>query len=165
LLVDADVREPMGDSGGRIQDCNRAGNGDCQLVWHTIFDPPGKHAVQIQLALSTPRGGDYLLKGPPISLVTTNFCQFSLNSATYDVERGAIFRARLPEKNGTFTIECLTTNGTHLATLAGSTTNGEFNVTWNLAADDGHRLTGETFNSVVHITLPDSSRTQTLKGP
>jgi len=165
LLVDADPGEAMGNSGGRIQDCNRASNGDCRLVWHTIFDPPGKHAVQVQLVLSSRRGGEYLLKGPAISVVTTNLCQFSLNSATYDVERGAIFHARLPETNGLYTIECLTTNGEHLKTLSGSTSNGEFNVVWTLVDDHGHRLTGETFNSMVHITLPDSGRSQTLRGP
>jgi hypothetical protein len=165
LLVDADPAEPMGDSGGRIQDCNRAGNGDCLLVWHTIFDPPGRHAVQVQLVLSTRQGGEYLLKGPAIPVVTTNLCQFSLNSATYSVERGAIFHARLPETNGLYTIECLTTNGEHLKILSGSTSNGEFNVLWNLVDDRGHRLTGETFNSIVHIALPDSGRSQTLRGP
>jgi hypothetical protein len=165
MLVDAELDEPMGDSGGRIQDCNRADNGDCQLVWHTIFDPPGRHAVQVQLVLSSQRGGEYMLKGPAIPVVTTNFCQFSLNSATYDVERGAIFHARLPEKNGQYSIQCVTTNGEHLKTLTGSTSNGEFNVVWNLVDDHGYRLTGETFNSIVHITLPDSGCTQTLRGP
>jgi hypothetical protein len=165
LLVDADPGKPMGDSGGRIQDCNRADNGDCLLVWHTIFDPPGNHAVQVQLVLSSRRGGEYLLKGPAIPVVTTNFCQFSLNSATYEVERGAIFHTRLPEKNGLYSIECVTTNGEHLKTISGSTTNGEFKEVWNLVDDHGNRLHGETFNSIVHITLPDSGRTQTLRGP
>jgi hypothetical protein len=165
LLVDADPEEAMGDSGGKIQECNRAGNGDCLLVWHAIFDPPGRHAVQAQLVLSTQRHGLYILKGPAITVETTNLCQFSLASATYDIERGAIFHARLPETNGLYTIECVTTNGEHLKTLAGSTTNDEFNLTWNLVDDRGHRLTGETFNSIVHITLPDSGRSQTLRGP
>jgi hypothetical protein len=166
LLVDADIEEPaMPDSGGRIQECNRAGNGNCLLVWHAIFDPPGRHAVQAQLILSTQRNGLYILKGPAIPVVTTNLCQFSLASATYDVERGAIFHARLPETNGRYTIECVTTNGEHLKTLSGSTTNGEFDLTWNLVDDRDHRLTGETFNSIVHITLPDSGRSQTLRGP
>jgi hypothetical protein len=166
LLVDADIEESaMPDSGARIQDCYRAGNGDCLLVWHAIFDPPGRHAVQAQLILSTQRGGEYFLRGPAISVVTTNLCQFSLASATYDIERGAIFHAHLPEMKGLYTIECVTTNGAHLKTLAGSTTNGEFNLNWNLVDDQGHRLTGETFNTIVHITLPDSGRSQTVKGP
>ena len=106
-----------------------------------------------------------MTKGSAISVVTSNLCQFSLDSATYDIEFGARFHARLPESNGLYSIECLTTNGAHLATLNGSTTNGEFNTVWDLVDDHGHRLNGETFNSIVHITLPDSGRTQTLKGP
>jgi len=166
LLVDADpesVEEP--DSGAKIQDCIRAANGNCLLIWHTIYDPPGLHAVQVQLFWTSDKGGYFMTKGSAISVVTSNLCQFSLDSATYDIEFGARFHARLPESNGLYSIECLTTNGAHLATLNGSTTNGEFNTVWDLVDDHGHRLNGETFNSIVHITLPDSGRTQTLKGP
>jgi hypothetical protein len=166
LLVDAEMDEPMiPDTGGRIQDLSRAPNGNCRLVWHTIFDPPGKHAVQTQLIHTDSRGAEYCGKSPAIAVTTSNLCQFSLDSSTYDAELGATFHARLPEKNGSYVIECVTTNGTHLATLTGSTTNGEFKTVWNLVDDHGHRLTGETFNSIVHITLPNSGRTQTLRGP
>jgi hypothetical protein len=166
LLVDAEMDIPMiPDRGARIQDCKRATNGDCLLVWHAIYDPPGRHAVQVQLIHTDWRQAEYFDKSPAIPVVTSNLCQFSLDSATYDVERGATFHARLPESNGRYTIECLTTNGEHLATLTGSTTNGEFKTVWNLVDDHGHRLNGETFNSIVRLTLPDSGRTQTLKGP
>lgn len=166
LMVDADPDNPEStDSGARIQDCNRATNGDSLLVWHTIFDPPGPHAVQVELTWVNQKGGFFIGKGPAISVVTSNLCQFSLDSANYDVDRGATFHARLPEANGLYTIECVTTNGEHLKTLTGSTTNGEFKTIWNLVDDHGHRLHGETFNSIVHVTLPDSGRSQTLKGP
>ena len=166
LDADTDPRSMFApDCGARIQERSRAPNGDCLLIWHTIFDPPGEHALQVELTWNTPSGGETWCRGPAISVVTTNFCQFSLDSSTYDVDLGATFHARLPEANGLYTIECLTTNGVHLATLAGSTSNGEFNVVWNLIDDQGHRLNGETFNSIVHITLPDSGRTQTFRGP
>ena len=165
-IVDADPEEELPfDCGGKVYGRKRATNGDCLLVWHAIYDPPGRHAVQIYLALEDKRGGTLYGIGPPIPVTTSNLCQFSLDCANYDPEVGARFHARLPEKNGKFSIECLTTNGLHLATLAGSTSNGEFNIVWNLVADDGHRLTGETFNSVVQITLPDSVLSQTLRGP
>ncbi len=168
LLLDADM-DPGSmfapDSGAKIQERSRAANGDCQLIWHTIFDPPGQHALQVELTWYNASGAETWCRGPAISVVTSNLCQFSLDSATYDVELGATFHARLPEANGLYTIECLTTNGEHLKTLTGSTTNGEFKVVWNLVDDQGHRLHGETFNSIVHITLPDSGRTQTLRGP
>ncbi len=166
LLVDADPDNgPYWDAGGKVQELERATNGDCLLIWHTIFDPPGPHALQAQLYWLNGHGGDFIAKGPAIPATTSNLCQFSFDSSTYDIELGATFHARLPEKNGLYSIECVTTNGEHLNTLTGSTTNGEFKIIWNLVDDHSHRLTGETFNSIVHITLPDSGRTQTLRGP
>jgi hypothetical protein len=166
VVVDGDPGELYKfDSGGKVFERERAANGDILLVWHAIYDPPGPHAVQAYLALDDKREGVLSMDGPAIAITTTNLCQFSLDCVNYDVDPGARFHARLPEKNGNFSIECVTTNGAHLATLTGDTTNGEFNVVWNLVDDHGHRLTGETFNSIVHITLPDSGRTQTLRGP
>jgi hypothetical protein len=168
LVVDADpdAEETMGDdAGGKQQELLRATNGNCLVVWHTIFDPPGRHAVQFLLVARTERGGFFAGRGPAVAVTTSNLCQFSLDSATYDVETGARFHARLPETHGSYSIECVTTNGVHLATLSGNATNGEFNTVWNLVDEHGHKLGGETFNSIVHLTLPDSGRTQTLRGP
>jgi hypothetical protein len=168
LLLDADM-DPGSmfapDNGAKIQERSRAPNGDCLLVWHTIYDPPGQHALQVELTWDNAHGAETWCRGPAISVVTSNLCQFSLDSANYDVELGATFHARLPEANGLYTIDCVSTTGEHLKTLSGSTTNGEFKKIWNLVDDHSHRLNGETFNSIVHITLPDSGRTQTLKGP
>jgi len=165
-IVDADPEEELPfDCGGKVYDRERATNGDCLLIWHAIYDPPGRHAVQVYLALKDEREGTLYGIGPPIAVTTSNLCQFSLDSANYDVERGATFHARLPEKNGLYSIECVSTNGEHLKTLTGSTKNGEFKIVWNLVDDQGRRLNGETFNSIMHITLPDSGRTQTLRGP
>ena len=168
LLLDADM-DPGSmfapDSGAKIQERSRAPNGDCLLVWHTIYDPPGQHALQVELTWYNANGAETWCRGPAISVVTSNLCQFSLDSATYDVEFGATFHARLPEANGLYSIECVSTNGEHLKTLTGSATNGEFKTIWNLVDDHGHRLHGETFNSIVHITLPEAGRSQTLRGP
>jgi hypothetical protein len=153
------------DSGAKIQNRERAANGDCLLIWHTIYDPPGPHALQVEWTFTDPNSAESWGRGPALSITTSNLCQFSIDSAIYDVDRGATFHARLPETNGLYTIECVSTNGEHLKTLTGSTTNGEFKTIWNLVDDHGSRLHGETFNSVVHITLPDSGRTQTLRGP
>ena len=168
LLLDADT-DPGSmfapDSGAKVQERSRAENGDCLLIWHTIFDPPGQHALQVELTWNNASGAETWCRGPAIAVTTSNLCQFSYDSSTYDTELGARFHARLLEKSGSFSIECLTTNGAHLTRLNGNTTNGEFNLVWNLVDDHGHRLQGETFNSIVHITLPDSGRTQTLRGP
>ncbi len=152
-------------SGAEQVDYLRAANGDFQLVWHTIYESPGKHALQAAFFLKSPNEDKPDAVGPFLPFVVSNLCQFTVSSATYDVEGGAIFHARLPEMNGLYTIECSSTNGEHLKTFTGSTTNGEFKVLWNLVDDHGHRLAGENFNSIVHITLPDSGRSQTLDGP
>jgi len=166
LLADADTEEPMmPDSGAKVQDCMCATNNDCLLIWHTIFDPLGKHAVQVQLVLSTQRGGEFFLKGPAISVVTSNLCQFNLASAHFNQESGADFQARLPESNGTYIAEMKTTDGILLKTITGATSNGIIKVHWDLIDENGIRLTNDFFNSIFHINLPDSGRSQTLRGP
>ena len=167
LMIDPnyDAADEEG-SGAKQTECNRAANGNCLLVWNTIYESPGKHALQAAFFLKRPEEPEKPdAVGPFLPFVVSNLCQFSLGSATYDVQRGATFHVRLPETNGLYTIECVSTNGEHLKTLTGNTTNGEFKVIWNLVDDHGHRLTGETFNSIVHVTLPGSGRSQTLKGP
>lgn len=166
LMIDpnSDTDDEEG-SGTQQVDSERAANGDFRLIWHTIYESPGKHALQAAFFLNRPEPDKPDAVGPFLPFVVSNLCQFAVSSATYDLERGAIFHARLPETNGIYSIECVSTNGEHLKTLTGGTTNGEFKVVWNLVDNHGHRLTGETFNSIVHITLPDSGRSQTLKGP
>lgn len=168
LLLDADMKPGSlfaPDSGAEIQERKRAPNGDCLLVWHTIFDPPGQHALQTELVWHNEKGAEMWCRGPASSVVTSNLCQFSLASAHFDQELGADFQARLPEKNGRYIIELNTTNGTLLKTITGSTSNGIIKVHWDLIDDRGQRFTNVFFNSVFYITLPDSGRTQTLKGP
>ena len=163
------------------QECKRATNGNCLLIWHAIFDPPGLHALQACYATDTFAGVSIptyssrrsampysmadSIPGPPLAYVNSNLCQFSLSSATYDEERGAIFHCRLPEANGSYIIECTTTNGVHLKTLTGSTSNGMFKIIWDLVDDQGHRLGGETFSEVIKVSLPDSGRSQNVRGP
>jgi len=143
----------------------RADNGDCRLAWSTIYESPGKHALQIGLLLNDMQTNDTDISGPLLPFVITNLCQFSLTSAHFDQDTGATFHAKLPEANGNFTIELNTTNGTRLKTITGSTTNGVIKVHWDLIDEHGQRFTNDFFNSVFHIELPDSGRTQTLKGP
>ncbi len=165
LLVDTNNDDYDGGCYAQQTEFERAPNGDCLLVWSTLYESPGKHALQMALTGDKTICDRDFIFGPMSSFVISNLCQFSLSSATYDVDSGALFHARLPESNGLYSIECVTTNGEHLKTLTGTTTNGQFKVVWDLMDDHGQRLGGETFNSVVHITLPDSGRTQVLRGP
>jgi hypothetical protein len=144
-------------------ECNRADNGNCRLVWSTIFEAPGRHAVQMALQMN--EWPTNLFTGPYVPWVITNLCQFSLASAHFDQDAGATFHARLPEANARYTIELNATNGTRLQTISGGTATGELKEHWDLMDNQGRRFTGDTFNTVFHITLPDSGRSQTLRGP
>jgi len=146
-------------------ECNRASNGDCLLVWSTIYESPGKHALQASLFLTDHQADKPDISGPFLPFVVSNLCQFSTSSAHFDQDTGATWRARLPEPNASYSIELNTTNGTRLKTMAGGTFNGVIKVHWDLTDDHGQRFTNDEFKSVFHLTFPDSGRTQTLKGP
>lgn len=146
-------------------ECDRATNGNCLLVWSTLYESPGKHALQAALSLKEPTLRDQIFTGPPLPFTITNLCQFSLTSAHFDPQLGAAFLGRLPETNANYIIKLTTTNGTPLKTISGSTSNGILSARWNLVDDHGRRCTNDSFNSVFHITLPDSGRSQILRGP
>jgi hypothetical protein len=146
-------------------ECVRATNGDCRLMWRTIYETPGKHALLAALDLRDKGQNDEGLFGPVTPFVVTNLCQFTPESASFDPELGAKFYARLPESNGTHKIELKSPASERLRTITGSTTNGFFVVHWDLTDDRGRRGTNESYDSVFKITLPDSGRSQTLRGP
>jgi hypothetical protein len=166
LLIDP-ANNDDSDEGCKVQqmECDRAENGDCLLVWSTIYESPGKHVLQAGLFINELSPNNQDIFGPLLPFTITNLCQFSLTSAYFDPRTGATLHAKLPERNGNYTIELNTTNGALLKTLTGSTSNGVIKAHWDLVDDHGRRFTNDTFNSVIHITLPDSGRSQTLKGP
>jgi hypothetical protein len=146
-------------------ECRRAGNGNCLLAWSTIYESPGRHALQAGLLLNEIQTNNPDISGPLLPYIITNLCQFSTSSAHFDLETGATWRAKLPEQNANYIIELKTTNGILLHTLTGSTTNGVIKVHWDLIDDHGQQFTADFFNSIFNITLSDSGRSQTLNGP
>jgi hypothetical protein len=159
LLVDAPANETC--FLGQMQGCERATNGNCLLIWNTTYDPPGQHALQAQLFC----GWQTLeVQGPVTPFFSSNICQFELFYDTFD-SSGATLYARLPESNGIYTIELTSPSGSHLKTFTGTTSNGVITIDWNLIDDQGRRFTNDSFNSAFNVTLPDSGRSQTQKGP
>jgi hypothetical protein len=160
------------------------------LVWDTTYDPPGRHAVQAELFLNQPETAEAQLprgaalarlppsmmyrpglesaevrvQGPAAPVFTSNLCQFSHLYDTFN-PRGATLYARLPESNGVYSIELKDPAGNHIITLKGTTSNGVINEHWNLVDDQGRAFTKQSFDSVFTVTLPDSGRSQTMKGP
>ena len=146
-------------------ECRRATNGDCLLVWRTIYESPGKHALQMGLDLNEPARADEIFVGPVTPFVVSNLCQFSLSSAYFNPELGATLRAKLPELNGTYAMDITSPAGDRLKTISGTTSNGVIKVHWDLTDERGRKCTNNEFGSVFRITLPDSGRSQTLQGP
>ena len=73
--------------------------------------------------------------------------------------------ARSPELNGAYTIELRTPTGERLTTITGSTSNGIIKVHWDLKDERGQTCTNQAFDTIFHVTLPESGRSQTLNGP
>jgi hypothetical protein len=158
-LVDAPSDHPYGSEAAR-QDCERATNGDSLLIWNTTYDPPGQHAVQARFSSSFQ---GIKIRGPVFPFFSSNICQFSPFFSDFG-SRGAVLYAKLPESNATFSIELKSSEGLRLRTLSGVTTNGEIRVPWDLTDDHGNHCTNESFESVFHVTLTSSGRSETMKG-
>jgi hypothetical protein len=105
LVLCIDVFGPDHEEGWAVGHCEcvPAANGDCRLLWSTIYETPGKHALLAGLDLKN--GQDEGLFGPAIPFVLTNLCQFTPQSAFFDFERGARFYGRLAESSGTWKVE------------------------------------------------------------
>jgi hypothetical protein len=146
-------------------ECVRTADGGCRLIWNTIYEAPGRHALCAALDLSHPQFADNPMCGPALPVTITNLCQFTPESATFDPATGAKFYGRLPESNGVYRIELKSLKGELLKTITGSTTNGYIQERWDLTDERGRRCADQAFDSFFQITLPDSGRSQTLKGP
>ena len=94
--------------------------------------------------------------GPRLPFTITNLCQFSISSAQFDPRTGATWRAKLPESNCNFTIDLDTTNGAPLKTITGSTSDGMIKAHWDLIDSQNRRFTNNFFNSIFHLSFPDS---------
>ena len=167
LLVDGGRDVGTRGEEGERQTCARAANGNGLLAWTTTYDPPGRHAIQVEFICTTDEEKEdeaVKVQGPAVLYVSTNLVQFS---AAYDsfTPAGATLYAKLPESNAVYSIELTTPAGAHLQTLAGRTSNGVIKVHWNLIDDHGVRYTNDSFDSAFSVTLPDSGRKQTMKGP
>ena len=147
LILMLDTNNDDSDAGCYAQqvECDRATNGDCLLAWSTIYESPGKHALQMGLSFDKPVNNRDFFFGPVSPFVISNLCQFSTGSANFDPETGATFHSRLPEPDCNYVIELNTTNGARLTTITGSTTDGVIKVHWDLLDDHGRRLHRQFF--------------------
>lgn len=146
-------------------ECRPATNGNCLLVWNTIFESPGKHALLAGLDLEQPERSDEEIVGPVIPFVLTNLCQFSLTSVHFQREHGVTLSAKLAESKGDFSVEFRSASGGLLKTISGATSDGFIKVHWDLIDDHGNLCTNASFDPILRLALPESGRAQTLRGP
>jgi hypothetical protein len=167
LVVDGRMDVSSQREEGDRQTWERAANGNCLLGWIMTYDPPGKHAIQAEFITTRDEAKMDIaqhVKGPAIAFVSTNLCQFDSAYDHFDAH-GVTLYARLVEPRGVYSIELKTPTGEAIKTLEGATSNGVIRLHWDLIDDKGSRCTNQSIDSVFHITLPGSGRSQTLKGP
>jgi hypothetical protein len=167
LAVDPVADDDAPDEGcsAGLAECKRAANGNCLLVWNTIYEAPGLHALQVGVVLDDAQSPNEVVLGPMSRFVVSNLCQFSLSSAVFTPGSGCTLRARLPETNATFQARIKLPDGTQVRTLQGTTTNGLLTVLWDLRDDRGRPCTNSAYDTVFTLILSDSGRRQTLRGP
>jgi hypothetical protein len=153
-----------------VYDCKRGTNGNVLVTWSTIYEAPGRHALQAALYLNEPEmfdreprpnGGIF---GPVTSFTVTNLCQFAPNDETLRSGAGWTVRVRAVEPSANYRVRFISPKGEELKTVKGTTTNHLMVVDWDLVSESGRRWEG-SFDSVFEITLPASGRAQVLKGP
>jgi hypothetical protein len=140
-----------------LYDCERAADGNCLLSWNTTYDSPGKHHLRARLLCEglMLHYDSITIIGPVLLFNSTNVLQFFESSSMFDSNGVPLF-AKLVQPIATFKIEITTSEGKHLKTITGSTTNGFINVEWNLIGDDGKKFGGDTMNTKFTVTYPDS---------
>lgn len=152
--------------GAELEQCDRATNGDCLLIWNTTYESPGQHVVQAEFMgnMIGEVGQELDIKGPVTPFFSTNLIQF-FEGASMFTDQGATLYAKIPELHGIYSIEMQTPDRKHIITFNGTTTNGIIDVDWNLMDDRGNKYTNDSFDSIFNVTLPDSGRSQTVEGP
>jgi hypothetical protein len=109
--------------------------------------------------------GSSFYAGPFTTNTVTNLCQFSTTSAHFEREYGATMRLRLAESNGSYQCDFKSTEGAVLRTITGTTSNSFVTIHWDLSDEKGNACTNNEFDTVFRLTLPDSGRSQTIRGP
>ena len=153
-----------------VYDCKRGTNGNVLVRWSTIYEAPGRHALQAALYLNEPEmfdreprpnGGIF---GPVTSFTVTNLCEFAPSDETMSSAAGWAVRARAVEPSANYHVRFISPKGEELKTLKGTTTNHVMVADWDLVSESGRRWEG-SFDSVFEIMRPASGRAQVLKGP
>jgi hypothetical protein len=148
-----------------LYDLERATNGDCLLSWNTGYDSPGKYKLRARLTCDGPKmqWNGMTIIGPALEFNSANDLQFFESSSMFDSNSVPLV-AKLIKPVATFKIEITTSEGKHLKTIIGSTSNGWINLEWNLIGDDGKKFEGNSMNTEFTVTYPDDLRSSNASG-
>ena len=138
--------------------CERATNGNCILECGANDFAPGTNQVQVQFFIINPSNKDRSLyaAGPVAKFISTNVCL--VNEHIFMDSKGmVILWGDLSISNARYNIELLDTNGDHIKTISGITSNGVINEQWNLIGDSGKGYSPNSIDAVFHIALTNSS--------
>lgn len=164
LLKDCDFFEKNGKLGLAIGDrglstfCERATNGNCLLGFDENNIHFGTNHIRAEFFISNPLNLDRPLhaEGPIAQLVSSNSIQVNAHvfpTASFD---GVVLWADLSVSNATFSIELLDTNGNHIKTISGVTSNGVINERWNLVGDSGNIYPRDAFSPIFRVGISNS---------
>ena len=137
--------------------CERVTNGNCILKCGANDFAPGTNRVQLEFFISNPSNKDRSLyaTGPVTEFVSSNVC--SVNEQVFRDSKGiVVLWADLSISNAGYNIELLDTNGDHIKTISGTTSNGVINEQWNLIGDSGKSYSFDSFEAIYHIALTNS---------
>ena len=135
--------------------CSRATNGDCLCEFDKNVLNPGTNQIQVAFSIFKMDQPLYVT-GPITEFVSSNICRVN-EHVTIDRFKGvAVLWADLSIPNAIFSIELLDTNGNHIKTISGITTNGVINERWDLIGDSGKSYPYDSFNAVYHLALTNS---------
>jgi hypothetical protein len=161
LLVDTRPGREALDEWGQGQECVRATNGNCLLLWNSLYDPPGQHALLAAFRYTDQDDSYREVTGTVTRFFTSNLFQLDPDD-TYLSAQASDVHAKLVESNATYSIQLRSPAGKALDTYHGVTSNGVIRVSWNLDQDPRRPPAGALGDAVFQVTLTDSGRSQAI---
>ena len=138
-------------------------DGSCILLLSPDNLLPGTNQIQADFFMSNPNAMEHWLEmdGPITEYFSSNICEI-IYFTSLDESRRLILHGNLAVTNANYSIELQDTNGVHLNTMVGRTTNRFIDERWNLLDDSGNIYSHPIVNAIYQVTVPGFT-TQTLE--
>ena len=135
----------------------RASDGDCLFDFNNDSLDFGTNWIQMVFFIKNFSNRDRPLyaEGPISQFNSSNFCRidhFFLDFTT----NGLILYSKVAFSNASYNIELLSTDGFHIKTISGFTTNGIIDERWNLTDAQGAKYPYQSVKAVYRISCTNS---------